>query len=32
MPQDDSKYTKPELHERIKDRVMAGDRGGKKGQ
>jgi len=32
MPQDDSKYTKPELRERIKDRIMAGSRGGKKGQ
>jgi hypothetical protein len=27
-----NKYTKPELRERIKDRVMAGDRGAKKGQ
>ena len=25
-------YTKPELRERIKDRIMAGDRGGKKNQ
>jgi len=32
MPQDDSKYSKPELRERIKDRIMAGDRGGKKSQ
>jgi len=32
MPQDDSKYSKPELRERIKDRIMAGDRGAKKGQ
>ena len=28
----DSKYTKPELRERIKDRIMAGDKGGKPGQ
>jgi len=27
MPQDDSKYSKPELRERIKDRIMAGSRG-----
>lgn len=32
MPQDDSKYSKPELRERIKDRIMASDRGAKKGQ
>lgn len=32
MPQDDSRYSKPELRERIKDRIMAGDRGAKKGQ
>ena len=32
MAQDDSKYSKPELRERIKNRIMAGDRGGKKGQ
>ncbi len=32
MTQDDSKYTKPELRERIKDRIMAGDRGARKGQ
>jgi hypothetical protein len=32
MPQDDSKYSKPELRERIKDRVMAGSKGGKPGQ
>jgi hypothetical protein len=32
MPQDDSKYSKPELRERIKDRIMAGDRGARKGQ
>jgi len=32
MAQDDSKYTKPELRERIKDRIMAGDRGARKGQ
>ncbi len=32
MAQDDSKYSKPELRERIKDRVMAGTRGGKAGQ
>jgi hypothetical protein len=28
----DNKYTKPELRERIKDRIMAGDKGGKPGQ
>ena len=32
MAQDDSKYSKPELRERIKDRVMAGTKGGKAGQ
>jgi hypothetical protein len=32
MPQDNSKYSKPELRERIKDRVMAGPKGGKPGQ
>jgi UTP:GlnB (protein PII) uridylyltransferase len=32
MVQDSSKYTNPELRERIKDRIMAGERGGKKGQ
>ena len=32
MSQEDSKYTKPGLRERIKDRVMAGTRGGKAGQ
>jgi hypothetical protein len=32
MPQDDAKYSKPELRERIKDRVMAGSKGGKPGQ
>lgn len=32
MAQDDSKYTKPELRERIKDRAMAGTKGGKAGQ
>lgn len=32
MSQDDSKYSKPELRERIKDRIMASDRGAKKGQ
>jgi hypothetical protein len=32
MAQDDSKYTKPELRETIKDRVMAGSKGGKPGQ
>jgi hypothetical protein len=29
MSQKGSKYTKPELRERIKDRIMAGTRGGK---
>ena len=32
MAQDDSKYTKPELRESIKKRVMAGSKGGKAGQ
>jgi len=32
MAQDDSKYTKPGLRESIKDRVMAGSKGGKPGQ
>jgi hypothetical protein len=32
MAQDDKKYSKPALRERIKDRVMAGTRGGKAGQ
>ena len=32
MPQDDSKYTKPELRERIKDRIMKSSKGGKPGQ
>jgi hypothetical protein len=32
MAQDDSKYTKPELRENIKDRVMSGSKGGKPGQ
>ena len=32
MAQDDSKYTKPELRESIKKRVMAGSKGGKPGQ
>jgi hypothetical protein len=32
MAQDDSKYTKPELRERIKDRIMESSKGGKPGQ
>jgi hypothetical protein len=32
VAQDDSKYSKPELRERIKDRVMAGTKGGNAGQ
>jgi hypothetical protein len=32
MAQDDTKYSKPELREDIKDRVMAGSKGGKPGQ
>jgi|TARA_B100000035_G_scaffold293952_1_gene283800 hypothetical protein len=32
MSQDNSKYTKPALRERIKKRVMAGSKGGKPGQ
>lgn len=32
MAQDDSKYSKPELRERIKNRIMASSKGGKPGQ
>jgi len=32
MAQEDSKYTNPEKRERIKDRIMAGSKGGKPGQ
>lgn len=32
MAQDDSKYSKPELRERIKNRIMRGSKGGKPGQ
>jgi hypothetical protein len=32
MAQDDAKYSKPELRERIKDRIMASSKGGKPGQ
>jgi len=32
MAQDDSKYSKPELRERIKNRIMKGSKGGKPGQ
>ena len=32
MAQDDSKYTKPELRERIKNRIMNSSKGGKPGQ
>ena len=32
MAQDDKKYTKPGLRERIKDRIMASTKGGKAGQ
>jgi len=32
MAQDDSKYTKPELRERIKDRIMKSSKAGKPGQ
>ena len=32
MAQDDSKYTRPELRERIKKRITAGSKGGKPGQ
>jgi hypothetical protein len=32
MSQDNNKYSKPELRENIKDRVMAGSKGGKPGQ
>jgi hypothetical protein len=32
MAQDDSRYSKPELRERIKDRIMESSKGGKPGQ
>ena len=32
MAQEDKKYTKPDTRERIKDRIMAGSKGGKPGQ
>tara|TARA_B100001113_G_scaffold339815_1_gene323446 strand:- start:657 stop:905 length:249 start_codon:yes stop_codon:yes gene_type:complete len=32
MAQNDKKYTKPSLRERIKNRIMAGTKGGKAGQ
>jgi hypothetical protein len=32
MAQDASKYSKPELRERIKDRIMESSKGGKSGQ
>ena len=32
MSEEKTKYTKPELRERIKDRIMAGSKGGKPGQ
>ena len=32
MAQDNSTYSKPELRENIKDRIMAGSKGGKPGQ
>jgi hypothetical protein len=32
MTQDDSKYTKPELRERIKNKVMREGKGGKPGE
>lgn len=32
MAQESGKYTKPGLREKIKDRVMAGSKGGKPGQ
>jgi hypothetical protein len=32
MSQESGKYTKPGMRERIKDRIMAGSRGGKPGQ
>ena len=32
MAQDDSKYTKPEMRERLKNRIKAGSKGGKPGQ
>jgi hypothetical protein len=32
VAQDNSRYTKPELRERIKDRIMESSKGGKPGQ
>ena len=32
MAQESGKYTKPGMRERIKDRIMAGSKGGKRGQ
>ena len=32
MAQEKGKYTKPGLRERLKDRIMAGSKGGKAGQ
>ena len=32
MAQEKGKYTKPGLRERIKDRIMAGSKGGKAGE
>ena len=32
MAQDDSTYTKPKLRQRLKDKIQAGDKGGKPGQ
>jgi UTP:GlnB (protein PII) uridylyltransferase len=32
MAQESGKYTKPGMRERIKDRIMAGSKGGKPGQ
>jgi len=32
MAQEKSKYTKPGLRERLKDRIMAGSKGGKAGE
>jgi len=32
MAQEKNKYTKPEMRERLKDRIMAGSKGGKAGE
>lgn len=32
MAQEEGKYTKPGMRERLKDRIMAGSKGGKAGE